>query len=62
MGLVHFKLVVPPLQAGVVGPYLAWGAWFLSHLPLEETGSYPDLLGRNWRPTVPGVQDCDMYP
>jgi hypothetical protein len=37
-GLVIFKLVVSPLQLGVVGPYLVWGVWFHSHLLLEETG------------------------
>jgi hypothetical protein len=30
-----FRLVVPPLQTGVVGPYLVRGTWFSSHLPLE---------------------------
>jgi hypothetical protein len=37
-GLVLFSLVVPLLQLGVVGPYLIWGAWFPSRLPLEGTG------------------------
>jgi hypothetical protein len=37
-GLVIFKLVVSPLQLGVVGPYLVWGVWFHSHLLFEETG------------------------
>jgi hypothetical protein len=35
LGLVLFRLVVPPLQAGIVGPYPIRGAWFPSHLPLE---------------------------
>jgi hypothetical protein len=35
--LVLFKLVSPPLQSGVVGPYLVRGAWFPSCLPLEGT-------------------------
>jgi hypothetical protein len=35
--LVLFRLVAHPLQPGVVRPYLARGAWFLSHLPLERT-------------------------
>jgi hypothetical protein len=39
LGLVLFRLVAPPLQPGVVGPYLAWGVWFLSHLLLGGTGS-----------------------
>jgi hypothetical protein len=34
-GLVRFRLVAPPLQPGVVVPYLVWGAWFPSHLSLE---------------------------
>jgi hypothetical protein len=34
-GLVLFRLVVPPLQPGVVGPYPVWGTWFPSHLLLE---------------------------
>jgi hypothetical protein len=29
--------VAPPLQLGVVGPYLVRGVWFTSHLPLEGT-------------------------
>jgi hypothetical protein len=39
-----FKLVVSPLQSGAVGPYSVWGTWFPSHLSLEETRSYLDLL------------------
>jgi hypothetical protein len=35
-GLVLFRLVAPPLQQGVLGPYLVWGAWFLSRLLLEK--------------------------
>jgi hypothetical protein len=37
-GLVLFRFVAPPLQTGVVGPYLVRGVWFLSHLLLERTG------------------------
>jgi hypothetical protein len=36
--LVHFRLVAPPLQQGVVGPYMVWGVWFTSHLLLDGTG------------------------
>jgi hypothetical protein len=36
--LVLFRLVAPLLQLGMVEPYLIWGAWFPSHVPLEETG------------------------
>jgi hypothetical protein len=39
-----FKLVVPPLQPGELGPYLVWVTWFPNHLTLE----------------VPGVQDPDI--
>jgi hypothetical protein len=56
LGLVLFRLVVPPLQLGVIGPYLVQGTWFPSHLPLEGTKSYSNCLGRNRRPAVPGVQ------
>jgi hypothetical protein len=46
-GFSSLKLVVSPLQPRVVGPYP------------EGTRPYLDLLGRNWRPVVPGVQDPD---
>jgi hypothetical protein len=35
---VLFRLVAPPLQPGVVGPYLVQGVSFPSHLLLEGTG------------------------
>jgi hypothetical protein len=39
LGLVLFKLVVPPLQLVVVGPYLVrGGVWFPNHLLLVGTG------------------------
>jgi hypothetical protein len=38
LSLVLFRLTVPPLQSGVLGPYLVWCAWFLNRLPLEGTG------------------------
>jgi hypothetical protein len=53
-GFTSFKLVVPPLQLGAVGPYLVRGPQFPSRLPLEGTWSYPDLLGHNRRPAVLG--------
>jgi hypothetical protein len=37
LNLVLFKLEVSPLQRGMVGPYLVWGTWFPSRLPLEGT-------------------------
>jgi hypothetical protein len=36
--ILFYRLVAPLLQLGVVGRYLEWGAWFPSHLPLEQTG------------------------
>jgi hypothetical protein len=36
-GLVLLRLVAPPLQLGVVGPYLIRGVWFPSRLLLEGT-------------------------
>jgi hypothetical protein len=38
LALVLFRLVAPPLQSGVVGPYLILGVWIPSCLPLEQTG------------------------
>jgi hypothetical protein len=58
-GSSFFRLVVSPLWPKVVVPYLVCSIWFPSHLPLEETRSYPDLLGHNRQPVVPGVQDPD---
>jgi hypothetical protein len=58
-GFSSFKLVGPPLQPAVVGPYEVHGSWLPSHLPLEGTRLYPDLLDHNWQPMVPGVQDPD---
>jgi hypothetical protein len=37
-GLVIFKLVAPPLQLGVLGPYLVQGIWFPGPMLLEGTG------------------------
>jgi hypothetical protein len=36
-GLVIFRLLVPSLQPGVVGPYPIRGAWFPNCLPLKGT-------------------------
>jgi hypothetical protein len=38
LGLTLFRLVAPPLQLGVVGPYPVHGTWFPSHLSLEGNG------------------------
>jgi hypothetical protein len=35
---ILFRLVAPPLQLGVVGPYRIRGTWFPSCLPLVGTG------------------------
>jgi hypothetical protein len=35
--LVLFRLVAPPLQPGVVEPYMVWGVWFPNYLLLERT-------------------------
>jgi hypothetical protein len=44
------------------GAYLIRGTWFPICLPLVGTGSYLDLLGRNWYPMVARVQDPDSSP
>jgi hypothetical protein len=36
-GLVLLRLVVPPLQPGLAGPYPVWGSWFPRRLQLEGT-------------------------
>jgi hypothetical protein len=41
--LVLFRLVGPPLQPGVVGPYLVRGVWFPSRLLLKEIGRIQNL-------------------
>jgi hypothetical protein len=58
-GSNFFMLVVPLLQPKVMGLYLIRGVGFPSYVPLEETGSYPDLLGCNLRPTILMVHDPD---
>jgi hypothetical protein len=40
---------------------LVLGAWFPRCLPQEGTG-HIKFLGRNWQPSVPGVQDPDNSP
>jgi hypothetical protein len=37
LGLLLFRLVAPPLQPRVVGPYLVRGLWFPDLFPLEGT-------------------------
>jgi hypothetical protein len=54
-----FKLVVPPLQPGVMGLYPIHSAWFPIRLSLEGTRSYSDLLGPNRLPAVAGVNNLD---
>jgi hypothetical protein len=36
--ILFYTLVAPPLQPGLMGQHLVWGACFPSCLPLEETG------------------------
>jgi hypothetical protein len=45
LGFSSFKLVVPSLQLGEVGPYLEGGTWFPSHLLLEANYAVSDSLG-----------------
>jgi hypothetical protein len=54
--------VVPLLQPEAVGPYPVRGPWFPSHLLLERTRLYLDLLARNWWAMVPRVQDPTVAP
>jgi hypothetical protein len=37
LGLILFRLVIPPLQSGVVGLCPVRDVWFPNHLPLEGT-------------------------
>jgi hypothetical protein len=37
-GFILFRLVDPPLQPEMVGPYPVRGVWFRSHLLLKEIG------------------------
>jgi hypothetical protein len=61
-GFSSFKLVVPPLQPGVVEPYPVRGSWFPNHLALEGTRLHSDLLDHNRQLLVLGVQDPDNRP
>jgi hypothetical protein len=57
-GLVLFRLVAPPLQPGVVGPYPVWDTWFPHHL------SYPEFLAITGDPRYPRVQypvNCSLF-
>jgi hypothetical protein len=51
LGLVLFRLVVPPFHPGAVGTYLVRGAWLPSHLP-----------GHNRWPVVLRVLDPNSSP
>jgi hypothetical protein len=54
LGLVLFRLVVPPFQVGAVGQYLVQGASLPNCLLLEGPGSYPDFF---WpKPAARGTQ------
>jgi hypothetical protein len=52
LSLVLFRLAVPPLQPGAVGPYLVRGAWLPSRLLLEGVKSYLVFLRCNQWPEV----------
>jgi hypothetical protein len=62
LGLILFKLVVPSLQPGVVGPYLVRGTWFPSRLPLEGTDHIQIFWAVTGDPQYPGVQDPVSSP
>jgi hypothetical protein len=53
----------PPLQLVMVRPCSIQGTWFLSHLPLEGTEPYPNLVARNRRYPgyrTPTINDLDI--
>jgi hypothetical protein len=58
-GPVLFRLVVPPLQPEVMGPYPVQGTWFPSRLSLEGIASYLDFLDHNRWLAILGVQNPD---
>jgi hypothetical protein len=60
--LVHFKLVNPAIQPRSMGPYLAWGTWFLSCMPLEGTWSYLDLMAVTGGLRCPGDKTPIVAP
>jgi hypothetical protein len=62
VGLVLFRLLVPPLQSGVVGSYLVWGIWFSSRLLLQGTGPYPDFFAITGGPRYPGYKTPTVAP
>jgi hypothetical protein len=43
MGLDLFRLVAPPLQRGVVGPYPVRGVWFPTHPSLIGTDCFQNF-------------------
>jgi hypothetical protein len=55
--LQHLPTILS-LEEPFVSRYRLYGS--LAVLPLEEP-FISRLLGRNWRPTVPGVQDPNKY-
>jgi hypothetical protein len=60
-GLVHFRLVAPPLQPGVVGPYPVW-LYVVYGFPAVCHWREPvisRILDRNRWPVVRGVLDPD---
>jgi hypothetical protein len=57
-GWVLFKLVAPPLQPRGIGPCPVRGVWFSAACCWREP-IMSRILGHNWWPAVPGVQDPD---
>jgi hypothetical protein len=58
--LILFRLVAPPLQSGVVGPYVVWGTWFPNHLPPEGAGHIQIFWAVTGNSRYPRVQDPIM--
>jgi hypothetical protein len=59
LGLVLFRLVVPPLQSGVVGLYPIRCTCFPSHVSLEGTGLMRfSIVGVFCIGKIQGGQDC----
>jgi hypothetical protein len=62
LGLILFRLVAPPLQSGVVGPFPGTGCMVPQSFVVGGNWSYPRFLGHNQWPTVPEVNYPDNMP
>jgi hypothetical protein len=60
LGLVLFRLVVPPLQLRVVMPF-RYGVCGSSVICCWRKPIVSRIVDRNWWPTVPGVLDLDIF-